>query len=137
MKKKIRVVAAIIWDHKREKILLSRRKAEQDFAGLWEFPGGKVEMGEPDQAALIRELKEEIAIEATLFEEALSFQYHYPDKTIDFVIFEVFSFTGTPQGAESQEIAWIKQDQLSELQFPTANKMMIDYLQEKPDHKLE
>lgn len=136
MKKKIRVVAAIIWDERRERILLSRRKAEQDFAGLWEFPGGKVEEGEPDQAALVRELKEEIAIEATLFEEALSFQYHYPDKTIDFVIFEVFSFTGTPQGAESQEIAWIKQDKLSELQFPAANKMMIDYLETKPDNKI-
>lgn len=126
--KTIRVVAGIIWNEDQTKILLSQRKKDQDFSGLWEFPGGKVETGEDDGVALIRELKEELDIEVTEQEKALSFQYEYPTKTIDFVIFDVFQFTGIPQGAESQMIAWVDKETIGELQFPEANYKMLEYI---------
>lgn len=126
--KKIRVVAGIIWNENQTQILLSQRKLTQDFSGLWEFPGGKVEEGEDDALALIRELQEELNITITTQEKALSFQYEYPAKTIDFVIFDVFKFKGTPKGAESQTIAWVDKDEIRKLKFPEANYKMLEYI---------
>lgn len=126
--KKIRVVAGIIWNEDQTKILLSQRKKEQDFSGLWEFPGGKVEDSEDDGTALIRELQEELNITVTEQEKALSFQYEYPTKTIDFVIYDVFQFNGEPKGAESQMIAWVDKQTIGELQFPEANYKMLEYI---------
>lgn len=127
-RKHIRVVAGIIWNADRTEILLSQRKENQEFSGLWEFPGGKVEAGEEDQNALIRELQEELGIEANIIREALLFPFDYPNKTIDFVIYNIDAFTGTPKGAESQLVAWVKLDMLKTLQFPEANQRMIDYI---------
>lgn len=127
-RKHIRVVAGIIWNADRTEILLSQRKENQDFGGLWEFPGGKVEAGEEDQNALIRELQEELGIKANIIREALIFSFDYPNKTIDFVIYNIDAFTGTPKGAESQIVAWVKLDMLKTLQFPEANQRMIDYI---------
>ncbi len=126
--KKIRVVAGIIWNEDQTKILLSQRKKEQDFSGLWEFPGGKVETGEDDGAALMRELQEELNITVIKQKEALSFQYEYPTKTIDFIIYDVFQFSGEPKGAESQVIAWVDKAEIGNLQFPDANYKMLEYI---------
>ena len=65
--KQIHVVAAVIRD-RRGRILLARRTQERDLAGLWEFPGGKREPGETSEAALVRELQEELGIEAEVGE---------------------------------------------------------------------
>lgn len=124
----IRVVAGIIWNQDRSQILLSRRKSTQEFAGLWEFPGGKVEQDEADQTAIIRELKEELAIEVTELFFALQFRYDYPHKSIDFMIYDITRFTGEPIGAESQEVAWFSKEALSALPFPEANKKIVQYV---------
>lgn len=128
---KIRVVAGIIWNEQQDKILLSKRKSNQDFSGLWEFPGGKVEENEADDSALIRELQEELGITATDLDIALSFEYQYPTKTIDFVIYNVFQFTGTPKGEEFQVVSWVHKDELQNLQFPEANYKMLEYIQKR------
>lgn len=124
----IRVVAAIIWNQDHSQILLSRRKSTQEFAGLWEFPGGKVEQHEADQTAIIRELKEELAIEVTELSLALQFRYDYPHKSIDFIIYNITQFTGEPIGAESQEVSWFSKEALSSLPFPEANQRMVEYI---------
>ena len=126
---KIRVVAGIIWNEQQDKILLSKRKSNQDFSGLWEFPGGKVEDHEADDSALIRELQEELGITATNLDIALSFEYQYPTKTIDFVIYNVFQFEGTPKGEEFQVVSWVHKDEIQNLQFPEANYKMLEYIQ--------
>ncbi|GHA01048.1 8-oxo-dGTP diphosphatase MutT [Ignatzschineria ureiclastica] len=128
----IRVVAAIIWNQDRSQILLSRRKSTQEFAGLWEFPGGKVEQDEADQVAMIRELEEELAIEVTELSLALQFRYDYPHKSIDFIIYDITQFTGEPIGAEFQEVAWFSKEELSSLPFPEANQRMIEYILTSP-----
>lgn len=128
----IRVVAGIIWNQDRSQILLSRRQAAQEFAGLWEFPGGKVEKDEADQIAIIRELKEELAIEATELSLALQFRYDYPHKSIDFIIYDITQFTGDAVGAESQEVAWFSKEDLSSLPFPEANQRMVEYILTSP-----
>ena len=130
--KQIRVVAGIIWNEDQSQILLSQRKATQDFSGLWEFPGGKVENGEDDGIALSRELTEELGITVTTQAEALSFRHEYPAKTIDFVIFEVFAFTGPPKSMENQTVAWVDKEKLPNLEFPEANLRMIAYIMAKP-----
>lgn len=126
--KQIRVVAGIIWNEAQTKILLSQRKSDQDFSGLWEFPGGKVENGEDDGLALARELEEELGITVTDQTEALAFTYEYPTKKIDFVIYEVFAFDNIPRGMESQVVSWVNKEDLKDLQFPEANQRMIEYI---------
>ena len=128
----IRVVAAIIWNQDCSQILLSRRKSTQEFAGLWEFPGGKVEQDEADQVAMIRELEEELAIEVTELSLALQFRYDYPHKSIDFIIYDITQFTGELIGAESQEVAWFSKEALSSLPFPEANQRMVEYILTSP-----
>lgn len=127
-RKHIRVVAGIIWNEDKTKILLSQRKADQDFGGLWEFPGGKVEADEQEEITLLRELKEELQIDVVNYAPAIAFPFEYPTKTIDFTIYEVFSFTGIPVGAESQIVAWVKKEELQNLEFPEANQRMITYI---------
>ncbi len=126
--KHIHVVAGIIWNEDKTKILLSQRKSDQDFSGLWEFPGGKVEADEKEETALLRELQEELKIDVTDYAPAIAFPFEYPSKTIDFTIYEVFAFTGIPVGAESQIVVWVKKEELQNLEFPEANQRMIAYI---------
>lgn len=126
----LRVAAAIIYDKKGEKILLSQRKKEQDFSGLWEFPGGKIEANESPLEALIREIKEELDL--TILKEgcqqALNFHYQYPDKSIEFFFFDLWQFEGTPKGNENQIIEWVPLNKIAERQFPAANVKVVEYL---------
>lgn len=132
-KKTIRVAAAIIYDQSQKNVLISQRKKDQDFSGLWEFPGGKIEDGEKPSNAMIREIQEEldITIHQDDFNEALTFNFEYPDKNIEFFFYNVFTFSGTPKGHENQKIEWVPLANIHERQFPDANWVVIDYLKEK------
>lgn len=112
----IEVVAAII--ERDGKILLAQRPAQSDQAGLWEFAGGKVEPDESQRQALVRELREELGIEATVGEYVASHQREVSGRIIHLHAWHVPDFHGTLQAHEHQALVWCSPEEA--LQYPLA-----------------
>lgn len=107
------------------KILIAKRPQTAHQGGLWEFPGGKVDLGESVHQALVRELQEELAISAIASEPLIQIRHHYPDKSVLLDVYKVTRFDGQPSGAEGQPICWVAPDELNNFEFPAANKPII------------
>jgi len=124
----IHVAAGVIYDS-HGRILLARRPDHLHQGGLWEFPGGKVQVGEYVVAALRRELDEELGIRITQSRPLIQVHHDYGDKQVWLDVHEVLAFTGTPQGREGQQVQWVKQHDLSHYQFPAANLPIVRALE--------
>lgn len=112
----IQVVAAVI--ERGGRILIGQRKPGGRHALKWEFPGGKVEAGEELPAALARELREELGIEATIGVEIERYDHRYtPERLIRLVFFHVTEFTGEPRNLEFADIAWVRREDLPAYDF--------------------
>lgn len=122
--KRVHVAAAVIRG-KDGRILLARRADTQHQGGLWEFPGGKVEAGESIEAALARELREELGIEVVHSRPLIKVSHDYADKHVLLEVREVDAFTGEPHGAEGQPLAWVAPRDLGHYEFPQANKPIV------------
>lgn len=118
-------VAVII---RNDRILLAKRPLHLHQGGLWEFPGGKLELDESVQDALVRELAEELDIEATHYTPLIRIQHDYGDKHVLLDVWCVTAFEGEPQGREAQEIRWVAPAQLNEFEFPAANRPILQAL---------
>ncbi|MDZ5605112.1 Nudix family hydrolase [Pseudomonas sp. RP23018S] len=121
---RVHVVAAVI-RRPDGQVLLAQRAAHQHQGGLWEFPGGKVEAGEAVEAALARELREELGIEVLASRPLIRVSHDYPDKQVLLEVREVNRFTGEPHGAEGQPLAWVSPRDLAQYDFPEANKAIV------------
>jgi 8-oxo-dGTP diphosphatase len=99
-------VAAAVIQRADGAFLLARRPAGKVYAGYWEFPGGKIEPGEPAAQALARELREELGIEPAAAYPWLTREYVYPHAAVRLNFFRVTSWRGEPHPRENQEIAW-------------------------------
>jgi 8-oxo-dGTP diphosphatase len=124
--KQVHVVAGVIRDV-RGRILLARRTEGRDLAGLWEFPGGKVEPDETPDAALSRELREELGIEAIAGKPVLCVPLDSPGKPLLLDVREV-AFTGTPRGLEGQALAWVPLHKLPDYPMPPADVPVVALL---------
>ncbi|GFM83382.1 hypothetical protein PSCICN_40740 [Pseudomonas cichorii] len=122
--KRVHVAAAVIRGAD-GRILIAKRADNQHQGGLWEFPGGKVEAGEAVQAALSRELQEELGIGVTAARPLIKIQHDYPDKQVLLDVWEVSAFTGEPHGAEGQPLVWASHRELVGYEFPAANKPIV------------
>ena len=122
--KRVHVAAAVIRGTD-GKILIARRADTQHQGGLWEFPGGKVEAGESVEAALGRELKEELGIVVEAARPLIKVQHDYPDKHVLLDVWEVSAFSGEPHGAEGQPLAWVSPRELADYAFPEANQPIV------------
>ena len=131
--KQIHVVAGVIRDA-RGRILLARRTLGRDLAGLWEFPGGKVEPGESPEDALVRELREELGIEASVGEAVLRVPQQYPDKRLVLDVRRV-TFRGVPKGLDGQALAWSPLQALAKYPMPPADRPVVAALMQ-PDRYL-
>ena len=112
------------------RVLLAQRPAGKPMAGLWEFPGGKVEDGERPEQTLIRELKEELGI---LVNEAclapLTFASHsYPDFHLLMPLFVCRRWEGTPMALEGQQLAWVRVNRLRDYPMPPADEPLVSHL---------
>ncbi len=98
--------------------LVGQRKAGRRHGMKWEFPGGKVEPGESPQAALERELAEELAIAAKVGPEIVRYEHSYPGRRpILLIFYKVQSFSGEPVNRVFEEIRWQRREKLLELDF--------------------
>ena len=122
----ITVVAAII--HQDQHILLTKRPANVHLPNLWEFPGGKVEPGESLEAALRRELREELDIETHVHEEFFTVTHHYPTKSVELHFFNCTIASGEPRAVEAPEFRWVKTSDLHAYEFPEADRELIERL---------
>ena len=125
------VVAAVIVNSANE-ILLSLRPAHVDQAGLWEFPGGKVETGENARRALVRELGEELGIEPVNARPMIRIRHAYPEKTVFLDVWYVDAFKGQPRGREGQEVDWVPRNELTLRKFPAANLAIVNAVRLPP-----
>ncbi len=112
------------------RILLAQRPEGKSLAGLWEFPGGKVEPGETPEAALIRELKEELGIDTYHSCLApLTFASHsYDDFHLLMPLFACRRWEGTPTPREGQTLAWVRAQNLRDYPMPPADEPLIPIL---------
>ena len=126
----VRVVAAVVL--RNGLVMAARRGPGVRMAGMWEFPGGKVEVGETPEAALIRELREELAIDITRSCLApLTFASHsYEDFHLLMPLFVCRVWHGTPSPQEGQELRWVRPLRLSEFAMPAADIPLIALLQD-------
>src|SRR5581483_6771163 len=109
---------------------LAERPAGKSMAGLWEFPGDKVEMGERPEETLIRELKEELGI--TVNEDCLApltFASHvYPDFHLLMPLYVCRRWQGSVAASEGQQLAWVKPNRLRDYEMPPADVPLISHL---------
>ncbi|HLS83300.1 MAG TPA: Nudix family hydrolase [Arenimonas sp.] len=129
--KPVHVVAAVLRDA-RGRILLARRTAGRDLAGLWEFPGGKVEPKEHVLDALARELREELGIGIRGATPLISVPQRYPDKRIVLDVYEVTAFEGAARGLEKQALAWAPPEKLAAYPMPPADRPVVAALTAPP-----
>jgi len=122
--KPVHVVAAVIKGAGGE-VLIAKRPDHLHQGGKWEFPGGKVEPGEPVTEALCRELNEELGITPVTASPLIQVEHHYRDKSVFLDVWEVSSFEGCPRGMEGQPIEWVKPAQLPTREFPGANQPIV------------
>jgi len=110
-------------------VLIALRDPKSHQGGLWEFPGGKVEEGESVQAALSRELLEEIGIHCKSMSPLLEIKHDYPDKSVFLDIWWVKAFDGEAKGNEGQPIKWLPVSALRTHDFPEANKPILEAIE--------
>ena len=130
----IHVVAGVITDV-RGRVLLARRGEDSDLAGLWEFPGGKREPGETSEAALVRELQEELGIDVEVGDALIEVPQEYPGKRLRLEVRAIKRWKGTPRGREGQALTWVVPEKLSRYSMPSADVPVVGALRQ-PDRYL-
>jgi A/G-specific adenine glycosylase len=106
-------------------VLIDQRLNEGLLGGLWEFPGGKQEPGEAIETTIVRELREELAIEAQVGEQLITVDHAYSHKKLRFVVHLCQWQSGEPQPLASQQVRWVAPVELETYPFPAANARII------------
>lgn len=127
IKQPLEVVIAILRNSANE-ILVAQRAAHKHQGGLWEFPGGKVEPNETFEAALYREIYEELGVTILQAKPFMQYIHAYPDREISLHVWWVESFSGEVCGKEGQAIQWLSLPQLTQTPFPDANQIILKQL---------
>ena len=126
------LVAAVALIDADGRVLLAQRPAGKSMAGLWEFPGGKVDPGETPEAALIRELREELGIDvAASCLAPFTFASHaYPDFHLLMPLYVCRKWSGIPSAREGQRLAWIWPARLADYPMPPADVPLVAALRD-------
>jgi len=118
----IRVVAAVVEQDGR--FLLTRRLRGTHLEGLWEFPGGKVHEGETDEQALVRELREELDVEAVVGAPELQTTHAYPERSVSLYFYRC-TLRAEPRPLLGQEMRWVTRGELATLGLPPADEELV------------
>ena len=123
----IRVVAAVV--QRDELYLVTQRRSEAVLGGLWEFPGGKVEAGETDEAALHRELRERIGVDAVIGKQLAERHTAYPDYDVTLVLYTAtIDPEAAPRPLRVKDFRWIRSHDFADYPFPAADQKTMDLL---------
>ena len=123
------VTAAVIEHH--GSFLVARRQKGVHLEGYWEFPGGKCRPGESLAACLVRELREELGVDARPGDELYTTTHAYFDRCVE-LHFLKCELRGTPRPQVGQEVRWVARDELATLEFPPADAELIRILATNP-----
>lgn len=126
---KIEVVAALIW--KENRFLICQRPKHKKRGLLWEFVGGKVELGETKEQALIRECQEELAVSVAVEDVFMEVTHTYPDVTVHLTLFTAHVAQGVPQKLEHEDIRWITPEEADQFSFCPADIEILKKIQEQ------
>lgn len=132
MTKPILLVAAAALVDRDNRVLISKRPEGKSLAGLWEFPGGKVDAGETPEEALRRELAEELGIEVceTCLAPFTFASHTYKDFHLLMPLFLCRNWEGEAEPREGQEIAWVRAKRLADYPMPPADAPLIPWLRD-------
>lgn len=119
----VEVVAALVWDGPR--FMICQRPAHKARGLLWEFVGGKVEAGETKREALIRECREELAVEVEPGEVFFEVDHVYPDLTVHLTLFDAKIVRGEPQLLEHADLRWILPEEIPQFDFCPADEEIL------------
>jgi 8-oxo-dGTP diphosphatase len=125
VRERIIVVAAVV--ERNGRFLVTRRLTGTHLAGYWEFPGGKVHPGETQEAALQREMLEELNAHISSPQKIFHASHVYADRHVELHFYRA-QLTGEPQPLLGQEVRWITRDEFRTLEFPPADGELIDGL---------
>ena len=117
------VVAALIWEG--DKFMICQRPAHKARGLLWEFVGGKVEVGETKEQALIRECQEELAVTLYVGDVFMDVIHEYPDLSVHLTLFNAIIAEGVPQRLEHNDIKWITPSEISNYDFCPADEEIL------------
>lgn len=124
------VVAGVVHNQRRDRVLVAKRLPGSHLAGLWEFPGGKLRPGEDPLDALVRELLEEVNIEVKVAQPLIAIDHDYAEKSITLDVWSVEEWSGVCEGREGQELKWLAVASLDPGEFPAADQQVIAMLRE-------
>ena len=119
----VEVVAALIWSG--DKFMICQRPAHKARGFLWEFVGGKVELGETKEQALIRECREELAVTLSVGDVFMDVVHKYPDLTVHLTLFNATIAEGEPQKLEHNDIRWITPSEIQNYEFCPADEEIL------------
>jgi mutator protein MutT len=122
----VEVAAGLIF--RRGQLLITQRNVESHLGGLWEFPGGKRELGETFEQCLARELREELGIEVAVGELIEGLSHAYPEKTVRLNFYRCQLQSGEPKPLGCADFRWIHAGQLDEFSFPAADQRLLERL---------
>jgi 8-oxo-dGTP diphosphatase len=123
-------VAAGILHDSAGRVLITERRCDGPFDGLWEFPGGKISGDESSGEALKRELEEELGIEVTDLSPFMELHHEYPDRIVDLEFFLVSGWNGEPRGLEGQGVRWLPATELDPGELLPADAPVVAALQQ-------
>ncbi len=123
----IRVAAGILYDED-GRVLIAERNGDHSFAGLWEFPGGKLKDCEESLSALRRELTEELGIDILDPALFMSLDHDYPDRSVSIDFYLIKEWTNSPTGRNGQALVWVLPDALDENMLLPADGPVIEAL---------
>ncbi|MFI4919537.1 MAG: 8-oxo-dGTP diphosphatase MutT [Legionellales bacterium] len=125
----MKVAVAVILDDK-NRILITQRPLHAPHGGFWEFPGGKLEQNESAEAALVREIREEVGLEIIQYQFLGDIHHQYPNRAVNLFVFLVTEFSGIPCCLEGQlNMQWVKRQNLITADFPEANHRILELLE--------
>ena len=113
------------------RVLIGHRFPFGHLAGLWEFPGGKVEPGETSAECALREVEEEVGLSVEIDRLLLTQEQSYPDRTVSIDFHLCRWIGGTPQPVECQAVRWVYPEDLSVYRFPDGNRTLLGTLVER------
>ena len=124
----LKVVAGILRRHD-DHILITERIGDSPFAGLWEFPGGKIDRGESLDDALARELFEELGVSIRAYAHLMRLNHRYADRQVRIDFYIVSDWAGSPEGLDGQALRWVHAADLSAEELLPADAPVVRALQ--------